>query len=423
MYLRRVFFLLFLTLSLGRGYLYAQEIDSLPNTPLSKSTAEPATNQILIDEGKGLFEENCTVCHKIHEKYVGPALKDVHKRRSTDWFRSFVRNSQKMIEGGDPIANQLYKEFNQTQMTSFDFSDQELDALIAYIATASTQTPSTSTSNLVQGSGGEEGLSALENYLPSEYLNYILAGFVLVLLLVALTLRLLSKVLYKNVKDSANLDPEIQKEALKKTDVKKILKSKLFLGIMVFLFLTIVLRSTLDGLYGIGVQQGYQPTQPIAFSHKVHAGEYEIDCNYCHTGVRKARAANIPSVNICLNCHGEIKKDSPEIQKLYKAVQSQVPIEWVRVHNLPDLAYFNHSQHVEVGKIDCETCHGAIKEMDVVYQYAPLTMGWCINCHKETEVNSENAYYDAWEELHNPSGKTPLKVEDIGGLECSKCHY
>ncbi len=188
-------------------------------------------------------------------------------------------------------------------------------------------------------------------------------------------------------------------------------------------------KAGLDFVWGIGVQQGYAPGQPIEFSHRIHAGTqenggHEIDCNYCHTGVRKSKNANIPSTNICMNCHREIKKDSPKLQPLRDAVASGKPIEWVRIHNLPDLAYFNHSQHVKVGGIECQKCHGEIQEMDVVEQHAELTMGWCINCHRETQVNAEgNAYYDKLLEMHKDKTKEPMTVEDIGGLECAKCHY
>jgi len=195
-------------------------------------------------------------------------------------------------------------------------------------------------------------------------------------------------------------------------------------------------KTVIDGLYSIGVQQNYQPKQPIAFSHKLHAGAYEINCKYCHTGAMKGKQANIPSPNICMNCHSQIKQESPEIQKIYAAIGydvktasytgKQKPIEWVRIHNLPDLAYFNHSQHVNVGGIECQTCHGPIEEMEVVKQYSLLTMGWCIDCHRKTNVNNEgNAYYDKLVQVHEASkGKgNKMKVEDIGGLECSKCHY
>ena len=218
---------------------------------------------------------------------------------------------------------------------------------------------------------------------------------------------------------------ESDKEFLEyKFDYKRFLKSDFILGATSFLFTIVFVRSCIDGLYTVGIQQNYQPTQPIAFSHKIHAGQFEIDCNYCHTGVRNSKSANIPSVNICMNCHNSINTEKPEIQKILTAYEEKKPIEWIRVHNLPDLSYFNHSQHVEVGGIECETCHGPIKEMDVVYQYAELTMGWCVNCHRETELNSKgNEYYDKLVALHGKNSKNPLKVQDIGGLECSKCHY
>ena len=209
-----------------------------------------------------------------------------------------------------------------------------------------------------------------------------------------------------------------------KFGLSAIVKSPAFVGVVAFVFGVFVLKTVIDGLYQVGIQQGYAPKQPIAFSHKLHAGQYEIDCNYCHTGVRKGKSANIPSANICMNCHGQILTESPEIQKIYAAIENNQPIEWVRVHNLPDLAYFNHAQHVQVGNQECQTCHGEIQEMEIVEQFAPLTMGWCINCHKETNVATRgNAYYDNLVELHSQHSKEPLKVEDIGGLECAKCHY
>jgi Cytochrome c7 and related cytochrome c len=193
-------------------------------------------------------------------------------------------------------------------------------------------------------------------------------------------------------------------------------------------------KAVINGLYSVGVQQGYAPKQPIAFSHKLHAGAYEIDCNYCHTGAMKGKSATIPSVNICMNCHRAVKTESPLIQKLWAAADwqpetlsfgpNQKPIEWVRIHNLPDLAYFNHSQHVSVAGLECQTCHGPIQEMDVVKQYSLLTMGWCIDCHRKTDVNAKgNAYYDKLVELHKAANKEPMKVQDNGGLECAKCHY
>ena len=201
--------------------------------------------------------------------------------------------------------------------------------------------------------------------------------------------------------------------------------SKPVLGIITLIFVLVVAKAGFDAIYGVGVQKDYAPTQPIAFSHKLHAGMYEIDCGYCHTGAYLGKSATIPSTNICLNCHNQIKTQSPEIQKLWTAVEKNRPIEWVRIHNLPDLAYFNHSQHTVAGGLECQQCHGPIQEMEVVKQYSSLTMGWCINCHRETVVKAEgNMYYDKLLEFHNANtGGEPMHVEDIGGLECSKCHY
>ena len=193
-------------------------------------------------------------------------------------------------------------------------------------------------------------------------------------------------------------------------------------------------------LAGIGISQGYQPDQPIKFSHKLHAGTNKIDCRYCHSGAEKAKNANIPSPNVCMNCHKYIQSGpvygKAEIAKIYDAIGwdpakqaytgIQKPIQWVRIHNLPDFAYFNHSQHVKVGKVECQTCHGPIQEMEQVAQFSPLTMGWCINCHRTTEVKMEgNGYYT---KLHDDLKKkygaeARLTVDKIGGLECARCHY
>ena len=204
----------------------------------------------------------------------------------------------------------------------------------------------------------------------------------------------------------------------------------------------------------VGVDQGYMPVQPIHYSHRIHAGENAIECKYCHSSARVSKHSGIPSLNICMNCHKSIaevagpeseftsvteeySKDfyDKEIQKLYKAVgwdeatQSYTgetqAVEWVRIHNLPDFAYFNHSQHVSVAGIECQKCHGPVEEMEIMYQHAPLTMGWCINCHRETNVKIEgNAYYEEiHEQLAQKYGVEKVTAAQMGGLECGKCHY
>ena len=383
------------------------------------------TDEAVIKAGEKLFIGNCKVCHAVQERVIGPALKDVHKRRDVEWITAFVKNSQKVIKSGDPYAVKLYEEYNKVQMTSFDFQDSEILSIIAYVKAESSKEVVQADVASAFGAG-----EAVEAEGPSKYMTIIMVGLVIVLLLILVVLGVIIGVLKKYLSTKQDIAEDDKEIVEQKVDLQKFVKSNAFLGVVAFVFTAILLKSALDGVFTVGVQQGYQPTQPIAFSHKIHAGQYEIDCNYCHTGVRLSKSANIPSPNICMNCHSAISNVagktgvSPEIQKIYNAVETNTPIEWVRIHNLPDLAYFNHSQHVAVGEIECQTCHGPIQEMDVVSQYAPLTMGWCINCHRETDVNTKgNEYYDKLVKLHGETSKDPMKVEDMGGLECSKCHY
>ena len=211
-----------------------------------------------------------------------------------------------------------------------------------------------------------------------------------------------------------------------------------FIGLVVVI---VVFKFTYDGLMGVGVTTNYAPAQPIAFSHKVHAGMNGVDCNYCHTSARKSKHSGIPSANVCMNCHTYINEGSiagkKEIQKIYDAIgfdpttrtyiegYEQKPIEWVRIHNLPDHAYFNHSQHVVAGGLECQECHGPVEDMDVLYQYSELTMDWCIDCHRDTEVQMEgnNYYTHLHEQLKEKYKGEKITVDKIGGLECAKCHY
>jgi len=386
----------------------------LASTQAQELSDDPA----VISEGEGLFKANCTACHTINERLVGPALRDVHVRREMDWLLKYVKNPQKMISEGDPIAVDLYEEY-QVVMTSFPFSDDQITSILCYIKAESDKPIETATTE--QDASGDAVVA--DQGVPESYINAIMVGLVVVLTILLIVLVLIISLLAKTLKqrDLDEVDLEVVNQ---KFDIKAMLQSNAFLGFAAFFFTAVVLKVTIDGLFTVGVQTGYAPTQPIAYSHKLHAGDYQIDCNYCHTGVRKSKNANIPSANICMNCHSLVLPDSPEIQKIYTAIETNTPIEWVRVHNLPDLAYFNHAQHVEVGKMECQTCHGPIEEMEVVRQHSNLTMGWCINCHRETNLNTKgNAYYDKLVELHSEVSKEPMKVEDNGGLECSRCHY
>lgn len=391
----------------------------------AQDDSNPSFDPSIVKNGESLFKGNCTVCHAINEVVIGPALRDVHERQSEEWIYAFIKNSQKVIKSGDEYAVNLYNEYNKTLMTSFDFSDEELNAILTYIKDESTKEVQVVVADVSDASGQAVDSSInSNNFYLSLGLNLFL---LLVIIFILFRFTNLSKkyvLLQDNQLKGKLLDDDDKEIVDSGFNIKEFIKSNRVVGIASFLFIGIFVKSCIDGLYTVGIQQNYQPTQPIAFSHKVHAGQYEIDCNYCHTGVNISKSANIPSVNICMNCHNAINTDKPEIQKILTAYEENRPIEWVRVHNLPDLAYFNHKQHVAVGGLDCATCHGPIEEMDVVYQYSELTMGWCINCHRETEVSSKgNDYYKKLVELHNSSSKKPMTVEDIGGLECSKCHY
>lgn len=174
----------------------------------------------------------------------------------------------------------------------------------------------------------------------------------------------------------------------------------------------------------LGTQIGYAPDQPVNFSHKLHAGKLEIDCQYCHTGVRKAKSANIPSTGICMNCHNVVKNGKyggKEIQKVVESWEEKDPIQWTRIHNLPDHVYFNHAQHVKAGNVECESCHGNVKNMEVVHQHAKLEMGWCINCHRNQNVDASNDYYQ--ETFDFVDKHDNFTVAEMGGTNCQKCHY
>lgn len=381
------------------------------------------TDEAIIKNGESLFKDwGCNTCHAVDRKVVGPALAGVYDRRTLPWIYEFVRNSSKVIASGDAQAVAVYNEFNQLQMPNHDLEDNDILAIMAYVK--NTEDNPVVIDQPDPNGGGE--VVAQEGAIPSEYVNVIIIGLIVVLLLILLVLAIMIRFMQRYLRDKKELSEDDLEIVEEKFDLMAFIKSPTVIGIVTFLVIALAAKNVIDGLYMVGVQQNYQPEQPIAFSHKIHAGDYEIDCQYCHTGVEIAKSANIPSVNICMNCHSSIKTDSKEIQKLYAAQESGKPIEWVRVHNLPDLAYFNHSQHVNVGQIECQTCHGEIQEMEVVKQFAPLTMGWCIDCHRNTELNTEgNGYYDKLVEMHNKVNgeKNKMKVEDIGGLECSKCHY
>ena len=397
----------------------------------SSGAQEISTDQAVIDAGGVLFNGNCKSCHRVKQKLVGPALAGVETRvPSIDWIKAWVRNPAKVIASGDEYANKIYNEYNKSQMTAFNsYTDEQIMSILAYVKAEANKVDAPPPGDPTVAAGGQAA------GVPSAYLNAIIVGMILILVLLVVILIIIISALKKYL-DNKDLSPEDQEIVHSKYTIGSMVRSSGFIFLVLFIVASVSFKNIIDGLYTVGIQQNYQPKQPIAFSHKIHAGQYEIDCKYCHTGALKGKQANIPSPNICMNCHTQIKEGTNtgtgEIAKIYAAIGydpatsqytgKQQPIEWVRIHNLPDLAYFNHSQHVNVAGVECQTCHGPIQEMDVVKQYSLLTMGWCIDCHRKTDVNTKgNAYYDKLVEIHN--SKKAMKVEDIGGIECAKCHY
>ncbi|XCF07865.1 c-type cytochrome [Tamlana crocina] len=406
-------------------------------TSLSAQDGDPA-------KGKALFNANCAACHKLDKKMTGPALRNVEARLSDeqgldrDWIHAWIRNSSGVIKSGDAYANKIYNEYSGAAMTAFpQLSDDDINNILAYTA----EEPAAP----AQGAAG--GAVATQAPAASGGIsNEIILGALAVLfILLAAGLYLVNKTL-RRFAEAQNIELP---EETKGTPLWKAFVQNQFLMIVVAIFF---LLSSAYFVYGylsqIGVDQGYQPVQPIHFSHKIHAGDNGIDCKYCHSSARVSKTSGIPSLNVCMNCHKSIYEytgeTSPEyskefydgeIQKLYAAAgwsdadqkytgESQ-PVKWVRIHNLPDFAYFNHSQHVTVAGVECQTCHGPVEEMEIMYQHAPLTMGWCINCHRETNVAvKDNAYYEKiHEELSKKYGVEELTAAQMGGLECGKCHY
>ena len=388
--------------------------------------------------GKAIFNNLCAACHKLDGNSIGPALRGVTERRDQDWLHSWIQNSSAMIASGDPTAVALYEEYNQVAMPPFpQLSDSDIDNVLAYVSQPKAVPEDKQAGAAAgEGSGGGGGVS-------TDIILGLLA-FILLMLLVILYL------VNKTLRRFATVSGVELPVAPKRTPIWKAFVANQFLVLISSVFLVLVGAYFAYGyLMQIGVDQGYQPIQPIHFSHRIHAGDNQIECKFCHSSARVSKTSGIPSLNVCMNCHksiGEVAEDTGtdeyskefydgEIEKLYDAVGWDVaeqaytgesqPVKWVRIHNLPDFAYFNHSQHVEVGGIACQTCHGPVQEMEIMYQDAPLTMGWCINCHRETNVRTAgNEYYEkVHEELSKKYGVEELTVAQMGGIECGKCHY
>ena len=391
-----------------------------------------------IQAGKSLFNANCAACHQLNRKAVGPALSGVTEKYDKEWLYSWIRNGTQMIKDGDPQAVAIWEEYNRAVMTNYpQFSDEQIDNILAY--TNFTPPPPTNTTAVTAESSSQGS---------SISLNIILAVTILIFTILIVMLFLVQRTLIKIANASG-----VKIETETKTKItplwQTIVKNQFLIFIMVVGFLLSSAYFTYGYLMQVGIDQGYAPIQPIHYSHKIHAGANQIECKYCHSSARVSKHSGIPSLNVCMNCHEYIAEYNGEedlengytrdfytneIKKLYSAVgwdeENQVytgntkPVKWVRIHNLPDFVYFNHAQHAQVAKIECQTCHGPVEEMEIMYQYSPLTMGWCIDCHRESNVDKDNEYYQkVHDELSKKYGVEKLTVAQLGGIECAKCHY
>ena len=395
-------------------------------------------------KGKALFNSNCAACHKLDKKMTGPALRNVENRLLEDegldreWLYKWIRNSSSLIKSGDDYANKIYAEYNGAAMTAYpQLSDDDLNNILAYTA----QEKPVPVVKAVEASPTGVNNS---NGIPNEI---ILGVFAFMFLLLAAGLFVVNKTL-RSFATQNNIKLPTKKKSTRKPLWKAFVDNQFLMLCSAIIMLLVSAYFVYGFLMQIGVNQGYEPVQPIHYSHKIHSGDNEIDCNYCHSSARVSKHSGIPSLNVCMNCHksiyeynGETTEEyskefyDAEIQKLYKAVgwddESQEytgetqAVKWIRIHNLPDFSYFNHAQHVSVGGIECQTCHGPVEEMEIMYQYSPLTMGWCINCHRETNVKvKDNQYYEKiHEQLSKKYGVDKLTAAQMGGLECGKCHY
>lgn len=383
----------------------------------------------IAQDGEALFKANCTSCHAVKDKVVGPALKGIEQRRPEEWLIKWIKNSQAVVKSGDEYAVKLFNDNNKLPMTSFNLKDAEIKAILAYVKTEAEKPDAVATVAPV----GDQPIA------EKPIWPYLLIAIVL-LFIISGVLKKIQESLSHAVRTQKN-EPHPKPVTTKVRNREWIRQNKKLIAVIL---LALTLIGSVKGWYtlqSIGVSQGYTPDQPIQFSHIVHAGKLQITCVYCHGGAERGKVAGIPSANVCMNCHKYVKKGpltgTVEIAKIYTALDydadkgtygpNQKPIQWIRVHNLPDLAYFNHAQHYVVGKIACQTCHGQIQDsMTVASQSAPLTMGWCIDCHRTTKVKmAGNGYYD---QLHkdlvakNP-GDSTFTVAQIGGTECARCHY
>jgi mono/diheme cytochrome c family protein len=415
-----------------------------------------------LKHGKELFKANCKTCHKFGTKLTGPALEGVMGRvPSKDWLHKWIHASSVVVKSGDSYAAKLVAANGGNHgMSDFPtLSDQDIDDIIAYIPTGVDDgtTPTATT-------GGTTGYPECATEAGNDNTIFFVLGSIVILVVLIGVFRQVRISLHNEVNRKKG-KPELEEATMWEESKKWMANNRRFLGVCGVVLVLVGMRGCWNELWDIGVyaearsgqydlavpckDKTYKPEQPIKFSHKIHAGDNAIACQYCHSTVEKSKHAGIPTVNICMNCHKGISTGTntgeTEISKIYAAAgfnpktmgyeNPQNPIRWIKVHNLPDHVSFSHVHHVVVGKQDCANCHGDVKKMTVVEQVSPLTMGWCIDCHRKTEVPGlkadasgmpANPYYQRLHDYYREKykgQKVKLTVEKIGGIECGKCHY
>jgi len=396
-------------------------------------------------EGRTIFREKCTSCHALDRDMTGPALQPIVATKSEEFLLKWIHNAPAMVASGDPEAVEASKWSANAEMTAFPtLTQDQIKNIIAYVKAGEPK------------KAGEAAVGAAASDEVSDFSLVGVAAIILISIIVLVVLGKASKMLERLILQKQGIEVvEPVKVSLVK-GVGGLFKNKKFIFFFILCIVVTLGSYGWMGMWNTGVHTGYQPVQPIKFSHELHAGINQIDCQYCHSDAFKSKNASIPSLNVCMNCHTQVqgrdKYDgniSPEIQKIYTAIgydadkmtydkSKEKPVEWVRVHNLPDFAYFNHSQHVVVAEEAirkhkglqpnepvCFACHGPVDTMEEIYQYSPLTMKWCIDCHNKAEMDvKDNAFYTKIIETHDKIKRgEKITPAALGGLECGKCHY
>ena len=328
--------------------------------------------------GQQLFQQNCQSCHALDKNLTGPALRGVTGRGPWAEDRAnlvkWVHNPAAFIPT-TPYTQDLQKTYGSIMPSFPQFSEKEILSIFDWIDSA----PPPGGEKPTPGAGSPEGAGdSGSNALIFGIISLILAIVALILMQVNSNLKKLSD----------------DRERIMRPEAVPFWRNKIYIALFAIIFFIVGGYYVGKGAINLGRQQGYQPTQPIYFSHKVHAGINQINCLYCHGSAWESKHAGIPTLNICMNCHKTISSyekgpklydeeqheidGTNEIKKLYKyagftpgpgaqwdPVRGKSP-EWIKIHNLPDHVYFNHSQHTKVGGVQCQTCHGNIQQMDKV---------------------------------------------------------